>query len=68
MITCATTDPSISNLHATHQYYRLTGGEASRIEAQVRAAVSRWRRVATAAAVSASEQRLLGDIIEPDAD
>jgi serine/threonine-protein kinase HipA len=57
--------PSITNLHSTHQYYRLTDAEASRIEAEVRAAVDRWRQVATAVGVSTSEQRQLGDIIDP---
>lgn len=60
--------PSVSNLHATHGYYRLSDAEASRIESDVRAAVREWRRVARAIEISGLEQRLLADIIEPDAE
>jgi serine/threonine-protein kinase HipA len=60
--------PSVFNLHATYGYYRLTDGVASRIESDVRAVVREWRRVASATKISASEQRLLADIIQPDAE
>jgi serine/threonine-protein kinase HipA len=60
--------PSVANLHATCGYYRLTDRAASRIEADVRAAVREWRRMASAIKISGSEQRLLADIIEPDAE
>jgi serine/threonine-protein kinase HipA len=60
--------PSIANLHATRDYYRLSGGEASSVEGEVRAAVARWRRVAGTAGISSSEKRLLADLIQPDAE
>jgi serine/threonine-protein kinase HipA len=60
--------PSVSSLHATCRYYRLTDQAASRIEGEVRAAVREWQRVASATAISSSEQRLLADIIQPDAE
>jgi serine/threonine-protein kinase HipA len=60
--------PSVSNLHATHGYYRLTDPVASRIESDVRAAVREWPRLASATKISGSEQRLLADIIQPDAE
>ncbi|MFO7567410.1 MAG: type II toxin-antitoxin system HipA family toxin [Enhygromyxa sp.] len=60
--------PSIANLHATHRYYRLTDTQASNIEVQVRAAVRGWRQIASKVGVSAVEQRLLADIVDPDAD
>jgi serine/threonine-protein kinase HipA len=60
--------PSIASLHATHRYYRLTAAAASSIEARARAAVRRWPRIAIKVGVSAAEQRLLADIIDPDRD
>jgi serine/threonine-protein kinase HipA len=60
--------PSVSNLHATHGYYRLTDRVASRIESEVRVAVREWPRAASATKISGSEQRLLADIIQPDAE
>jgi serine/threonine-protein kinase HipA len=60
--------PCVSNLRATAGYYRLTERSASRSEKDVRAAVREWRRVASATKISSSEQRLLADLIAPDAE
>jgi serine/threonine protein kinase HipA of HipAB toxin-antitoxin module len=60
--------PSIANLHATHRYYRLSKARASDVEAEVRAATRRWRRVASKVGVSAAEQRQLAELIDADAE
>lgn len=58
--------PSVANLHATRDLYRLTDEDARDIEVEVRAAVRAWPELAAAHQIVRSEQGQLAAIIDPD--
>ena len=58
--------PSLATLRETAPLYRLDAAAAADIEAQVRSAVSSWRRVAGALGLGARELEALAEVLEPD--
>ena len=58
--------PDLGNLRSTASLYRIGAAEATRIEAEVRAAVGTWTTIAARIGISASDREVLATVLEPD--
>ena len=64
----ASSVPSVGRVHATRELYRLSAAEASRIERQVREALSDWQPLARDIGISRREVQTLASVIDPARD
>ena len=64
----ASSVPSVGRVHATRELYRLSAAEASRIERQVREALSDWQPWARDIGISRREVQTLASVIDPTRD